>query len=91
MLHPDDRDRVLAANARSDETGEPFDEEFRIVRPDGQIVWLHSRATLVRDEEGRAVFWHGVALDVTTQRLTEQSLRELEDRYGELRDRTELR
>jgi adenylate cyclase len=91
MLHPDDRDRVLAANARSEELGQPFDEEFRIVRPGGRIVWLHSRATLVRDDVGRAMFWHGVALDVTAQRLTEQSLRELEDRYRELRERTELR
>lgn len=89
MLHPDDRERVLRANAHAEETGEPFDEEFRVSRPDGAIVWLHSRATLVRDDEGRAVFWHGVALDVTAQRLTEQSLRELEDRYQELRARTE--
>jgi hypothetical protein len=35
------------------------------------------------------MFWHGVALDVTAQRLTELSLRELEDRYQELRARTE--
>jgi PAS domain S-box-containing protein len=90
MLHPDDRERVLAANARSEETGEPFDEEFRIVRPDGTHVWLHSRATLVRDDEERPVFWHGVALDVTTQRRTEESLRELEQRYEQLRTRTEL-
>ena len=89
MLHPDDRDRVLLANAHAEETGEPFDEEYRVVRPDGDIVWLHSRATLVRDDEGRAMFWHGVALDVTAQRLTELSLRELEDRYQELRARTE--
>jgi PAS domain S-box-containing protein len=88
MLHPDDRERVLRANAHSEETGEPFDEEYRVIRPDGEIVWLHSRATLVRDDEGRAVFWHGVALDVTAQRLTELSMRELEDRYQELRART---
>jgi PAS domain S-box-containing protein len=88
MLHPDDRDRVLRANAHAEETGEPFDEEFRVVRPDGKIVWLHSRATLVRDDEERAVFWHGVALDITAQRLTEQSLRELEDRYQKLQART---
>jgi PAS domain S-box-containing protein len=84
MLHPDDRDRVLAANARCDETGEPFDEEYRILRPDGVQVWLHSRATLVRDDEGTPAFWHGVALDVSAQRRTEESLRELEDRYREL-------
>jgi PAS domain S-box-containing protein len=81
MLHPEDRERVLEANARSEESGEPFDEEFRVVRDDGQVVWLHSRATLVRDESGTPMFWHGVALDVTSQRRAETSLRELEERY----------
>jgi PAS domain S-box-containing protein len=81
MLHPDDRERVLAANADSEATGEPFDEEFRVVRDDGEVVWLHSRATLVHDETGNPMFWHGVALDVTSQRNAEASLRELEERY----------
>jgi len=81
MLHPDDRERVLAANAESEATGEPFDEEFRVVRDDGVIVWLHSRATLIGDDSGNPMFWHGVALDVTSQREAEASLRELEERY----------
>lgn len=81
MLHPDDRERVLAANADSEATDEPFDEEFRVVRDDGQVVWLHSRATLIHDEHGKPMFWHGVALDVTSQRNAEASLRELEERY----------
>lgn len=87
MLHPDDRDRVLAANARADETGEPFDAEFRLVRDDGSVIWLHSRAALIRDEVGEPLFWHGVALDVTEQRRAEASLRELEQRYEQLADR----
>jgi PAS domain S-box-containing protein len=81
MLHPDDRERVLAANAESEATGQPFDEEFRVVRDDGEVVWLHSRATLVHDDSGNPMFWHGVALDVTSQRQAEASLRELEERY----------
>jgi PAS domain S-box-containing protein len=86
-LHPDDRDRVIAANAVSNETGTPFDEEYRIVADDGRVVWLHSRASLVRDEAGRPAFWHGVSLDVTAQREAEASLRELEERYRMLSGR----
>jgi PAS domain S-box-containing protein len=81
MLHPDDRERVLGANVASEATGEPFDEEFRVVRDDGRVVWLHSRATLIHDDSGNPMFWHGVALDVTPQRNAEASLRELEERY----------
>jgi PAS domain S-box-containing protein len=81
MLHPDDRERVLAANRESEASGEPFDQEFRVVRDDGAVVWLHSRAVLVHDDSGNPMFWHGVALDVTSQRRAEASLRELEERY----------
>ena len=77
LVHPEDRERVHAANAHAEETGETFDEEFRIVRPDGRIVWLDSRAVLVRDDEGRPRFWQGVAIDVTAHR-------ELESRYRDL-------
>jgi PAS domain S-box-containing protein len=84
MLHPDDRERILELNAHSDATGKPFDAEFRIVRDDGDVVWLHSRATLVRDDAGEPLFWHGVALDITAERRAEASLRELEDRYQRL-------
>ncbi len=84
MLHPEDRERVLAANARAEESGEPFDEEFRVVREDDVVVWLHSRATLLRDAGGTPRFWHGVALDVTRQRSAEHKLQELERRYRDL-------
>jgi PAS domain S-box-containing protein len=89
MLHPDDRERVIAANARSTATGEPFDEDYRIVRDDGRVVWLHSRSTLIRDDDGRPLFWHGVAIDVSVQRHTEASLRDLEERYRRLAGRIE--
>jgi PAS domain S-box-containing protein len=84
MLHPEDRERVIAANARATATGEPFDEDYRIVRDDGGVVWLHSRSTLIRDDDGRPLFWHGLAIDVTEQRRAEASLRELEERYRQL-------
>jgi PAS domain S-box-containing protein len=81
MLHPDDRDRVLAANEHSERTGEPFDQEFRVLAKDGRLVWIHSQALLVTDESGAPRFWHGVALDITARKDAEESLRELEDRY----------
>jgi PAS domain S-box-containing protein len=67
-LHPDDRERALAADDHAGATGEPFDEEFRIVRPDGSFTRVHSWATLVRDDDGTPLFWHGITIDVTAQR-----------------------
>jgi PAS domain S-box-containing protein len=83
MIHPDDRDRVIAENGRSDATGEPFDCEYRLVTKDGRIVWVHSRAVLVRDDAGNPRFWHGLAVDVTAHR-------ELESRYQQLAGRVLL-
>jgi PAS domain S-box-containing protein len=74
-LHPDDRERALAADDHSGATGEPFDEEFRIVRPDGSFTRVHSWATLVRDDDGTPLFWHGITIDVTAQRDTDGSER----------------
>jgi PAS domain S-box-containing protein len=82
MVHPEDMDRVVAANVRAEETGEPFDEEFRVIRSDGRTMWLHSTSVLVRDAEGKPRFWHGVALDVTAHRELETRYRELEDRMS---------
>jgi len=81
MLHPDDRARVLAANDHAERTGQPFDQEYRVLAKDGRVVWMHSQAVLVTDESGSPRFWHGVALDITARKEAEENLRELEDRY----------
>jgi PAS domain S-box-containing protein len=68
MLHPDDRERVLAESDATNETGDPFDVEYRIVAADGRIVWLHDHAMQVTDGQGRGR-WHGVLQDVTDAHL----------------------
>ncbi len=65
MVHPEDRDRV-EAQSRAFIAGEGDDlEDYRMVRPDGRIVWVRDRAYAHRDAEGRAVFEHGIMFDVT--------------------------
>ena len=80
-LHPEDRERVLAEDARTDETGEPFDVEYRSIAENGRVVWVRDQATLVRDEEGRPLYWLGVQYDITEQKRAEETLRESEERY----------
>jgi PAS domain S-box-containing protein len=64
-LHPDDRERVLAEWTRSDESGEPYAGEYRLLAADGRTVWIRDEAVLLRDEDGVPVHWQGVMVDVT--------------------------
>src|SRR5919106_190918 len=81
VLHPDDRERVLAEELRTDETGEPYRIEYRQIARDGRVVWVHDEATLIRDEEGNALYWLGVQYDITKQKRTEEELRQSEERF----------
>jgi len=69
ILHPEDRERVLAEEARTDKSGEPFRVEYRVIAGDGRVVWVRDEATLVRDDEdGKPLYWLGVQYDVTEQK-----------------------
>ena len=84
ILHPEDRERVLAENERTNETGEPFRIEYRMIRKDGSAVWVKDEAILIRDEEGNPKFWQGYFADVTESKEAEERLREAEERYRTL-------
>jgi PAS domain S-box-containing protein len=84
VLHPADRERVLAEDARSNETGEPFRMEYRQIAKDGRVVWIRDEADLVRDKEDRPLFWLGVQYDVTERRAAEEE-KERRARQAELR------
>jgi PAS domain S-box-containing protein len=47
VLHPDDRERVVAAHLRSCETGEPFRMEYRMISRDGRVAWVLDQATVM--------------------------------------------
>ena len=73
-IHSEDRERVLAENARSDETGEPFRSEYRMIHRDGRTVWVHDKAVLVEGPTGRNMFWQGVMTDITDRKVLEERL-----------------
>ena len=84
-LHPDDRDRVLAATARSAETGEAWVQEFRYLHRDGREVWVHDEAALSsRDESGRPRLFEGVMFDITERVETDRALQESLARFRAL-------
>ncbi len=74
-IHPDDLLRCEEANRRSLETGVPFDEQFRVFRPEsGECRWVHDRSTPVFDAAGRLTHFNGLMFDITELKQTQQAL-----------------
>jgi PAS domain S-box-containing protein len=55
ILHPDDKEMVLAEARRTNETGDPFGEEYRVISKGGHVVWVRDEAVLVKDGQGTPV------------------------------------
>ena len=73
-MHPDDRDRVLAAIRNAVEGGDDYEVHYRIIRPDGEERWLSARARVLRDRDGAAERLVGVCTDVTERTHAERLL-----------------
>lgn len=78
-VHPEDRNRITEA-AMTTQIDGGYDEEFRIVRPDGAIRWIHDRAFPIRDEAGEVYRIAGIAEDITERKRLEQEVIEMSDR-----------
>ena len=83
IIHPDDRERIVARTAglaegtaetaHESHDGESDTSEYRIVRPDGGVVWLSTRSVVFeRDECGKPRVNLGIAQDVTARKLAER-------------------
>jgi two-component system, cell cycle sensor histidine kinase and response regulator CckA len=88
VIHSEDREHVLRRLEELPTTGK-FDEELRIVRPDGSIRWVLNRGFVVRDNVGTVARLVGTVQDITDRRIAEQLLRESEDRYRDLVEHSE--
>ncbi len=80
IVHPDDLPEV-ERQVEPLLAGETAQGELRIVARDGRVILSHYRACPARDEQGRVTRIYGALRDITAQRLSEQALRESEERY----------
>jgi two-component system cell cycle sensor histidine kinase/response regulator CckA len=76
FVHADDRAAVRAASEAAAAGGPPYDIEHRLVRPDGTVRWVHEKASILRDAQGRALRMVGTVQDITERRLLEDQLRQ---------------
>jgi PAS domain S-box-containing protein len=82
LIHPEDRSKAAEAAAAAVSPGGPrYDVEYRVVRPDGTLRVVHSRADVIWDSSGRPLRQFGVLQDITELREAEQELRAGEARF----------
>jgi PAS domain S-box-containing protein len=78
-IHPDDREELQALNdsfLSDDRTS--YAHEYRFMRPDGKMAYIHESAEKIRDGSGRVIQIVGTIQDVTDRRLADIALRESE-------------
>ena len=73
VVHPEDREIAFESSNNLFKTGKS-ECEYRIVRPDGKIIWLHDRKSMVFDSEGKPIQMGGIATDITEKKILEEQL-----------------
>jgi PAS domain S-box-containing protein len=67
-IHPDDRERVLKA-ALEDPSAGTYDQQYRIMRPNGEVRWIRDRAFPIRDGDQKVYRIAGIAEDITSRKV----------------------
>ncbi len=83
-IHPDDRERVMREQVRHIAEARNLRIEFRIVRPDGEVVWVLSESIASLDSNGQVEGYLGTVTDISKHVLAESALRESEERFRNL-------
>jgi PAS domain S-box-containing protein len=72
VIHPEDVERYVRRWLAVLASGDPFEEEVRFRRADGEYRWFLSRAVALRDKRGKIRRWYGVSTDIEDRKRVEQ-------------------
>jgi PAS domain S-box-containing protein len=78
-IHPEDIDRINQAHALTADSG-AFSEEYRIVRPDGEIRWIWGRCFPLKNAQGNIEQIAAVAEDISDRKIAAIALQQSEQR-----------
>lgn len=88
LFHPEDVPRLAATFGEAKATGKQFSADYRIVRPSGEVRWVHGQSAALVTPEGQFLGYVGTLIDITSRHETQSSL---QDRHAELEQTVALR
>src|SRR5215472_4799056 len=74
QVHPDDKQRWSVEAAELFLSGKPLRSAYRVLSRDKRVIWFHCEAKMIRREDGRPWFIHGVGFDITGLKQTQEAL-----------------
>lgn len=80
-IHPDDCWQAMGTLETQFRTGEEFQEEYRIIRPDNSTCWVRVRAFPIRNDQNQVFRFVGIAEDISRRKSTEAALKKSEEHF----------
>jgi PAS domain S-box-containing protein len=80
QIHPDDKMRWSVEAAEMFLSGKPLRSAYRVIARDGRVLWFQCEAKMIRREDGRPWFIHGVGFDITERKGLEEAILEISAR-----------
>jgi PAS domain S-box-containing protein len=77
-VHPDDIDRIVREEDEQLRRGDAYFAEYRMLARGGRTVWVQDQATVVRGDDGAALYMRGFLLDITERKQAQEALRRTE-------------
>ncbi len=77
LIHPEDREAVKAAFVAAIKAEKPYNQDYRIVLPNGVTQIIHVQGRTDYDSDGRALRMRGTIQDITERKRTEEQIRHL--------------
>ena len=75
FIHPEDREFIRKDSEAGLRNRQPFEHEYRVIRPDGSVRTVHAKVEVISNDEGKPVKIMGTVQDITKRKRMEEEVR----------------